>query len=86
VEENVWLMEAVIVSIVAAFSAIAVALINKGRKELRSSRDEIRDARAENARDHGVVRDALGRIESKIDSHINDHATGMFRDSSKRAG
>ena len=78
-------MEAVIVAVITAFSAVAVALINKGRKELRSSRDEIRDARAENARDHGIVRDALGRIESKIDSHINDHAVGKFKEGGRRA-
>jgi ribosome recycling factor len=78
-------MEAIIVAVITAFSAVAVALINKGRKELRSSRDEIRDARAENARDHGIVRDALGRIESKIDSHINDHAVGKFEEGSRRA-
>lgn len=27
-------------------------------------------------RDHGETRDTLGRIESKIDTHINDHARG----------
>jgi hypothetical protein len=79
-------MEAIIISVITAFSAIAVALINKGRKELKSSRDEIKDARAENARDHGIVRDALGRIESKIDTHINDHAIGRFEEDSRRAG
>lgn len=78
-------MEAIIVAVITAFSAVAVALINKGRKELKSSREEIKDARAENARDHGVVRDALGRIESKIDSHINDHAVGKFEEGSRRA-
>lgn len=27
-------------------------------------------------RDHGETRDTLGRIEGKIDTHINDHARG----------
>ena len=27
-------------------------------------------------KDHGETRDTLGRIESKIDTHINDHARG----------
>ena len=85
-EKDVRLMEAIIVAIIAGFSTISVALINKGRKELKSSREEIRDARAESTRDHGLVQEALGRIETKIDSHINDHATGRFKDSSKRAG
>ena len=27
-------------------------------------------------KDHGETRDTLGRIESKIDTHITDHARG----------
>lgn len=43
----------------------------------------IQSVRKENRRDHGVVAAKLdnlamghGRIESKIDTHINDHARG----------
>jgi hypothetical protein len=58
-------MEAIIVAIVAAVGGVLAALVQKGRKE--------------NVRDHAMVVDALGRIEEKIDGHINDHAVGKFR-------
>lgn len=35
-------------------------------------------ARRQNAADHGEVSKSLGRIETKIDTHINDHAKGEF--------
>lgn len=50
------------VALIGVFGAIMVALIEKLRRE--------------NKADHGMVQGALGRIETKIDSHINDHAKG----------
>jgi hypothetical protein len=55
-------MEAITVALITVFGGIAVALIQKGRKE--------------NNQDHARVGQALGRIETKIDGHINDHAKG----------
>jgi hypothetical protein len=49
----------VVVSLVGGGFAIVVALINKiGR---------------ENKKDHGQVHQTLGRIEQKIDGHIEGH-------------
>ena len=61
-EEGVWLMEAVIVAVITAIGGIIAVLVQKGRKD--------------NTRDHGMVTEALGRIEEKIDDHIVDHAKG----------
>jgi len=58
-------MEAIAVALIAAVGGIITALVQKGRKE--------------NTRDHAMVVDALGRIEEKIDDHINNHAVGKFR-------
>jgi len=55
-------MEAITVALITVFGGIAVALIQKGRKE--------------NNQDHARVGQALDRIETKIDGHINDHAKG----------
>ena len=55
-------MEAVIVAVITAIGGIIAVLVQKGRKE--------------NVRDHGMVVEALGRIEEKIDGHIVDHAKG----------
>ena len=55
-------MEAVIVAVITAIGGIIAVLVQKGRKE--------------NIRDHGMVVEALGRIEEKIDDHIVDHAKG----------
>jgi len=55
-------MEAVIVAVITAIGGIIAVLVQKGRKE--------------NVRDHGMVVEALGRIEEKIDDHIVDHAKG----------
>jgi hypothetical protein len=57
-------MEAVIVAVITAIGGIIAVLVQKGRKE--------------NVRDHGMVVEALGRIEEKIDDHIVDHAKGEF--------
>ena len=59
-----FISEAVVVALIAASATVTTALINKMRKENRD--------------DHDVVRDSLGRIESKIDEHIADHARGEF--------
>lgn len=58
-------MEAIVVALIAAVGGILAALVQKGRKE--------------NIRDHAMVVDALGRIETKIDDHVRDHAVGKFR-------
>lgn len=58
-------MEAIIVAAIAAVGGVIAALVQKGRKE--------------NVRDHAMVVDALDRIETKIDDHVRDHATGKFR-------
>lgn len=52
----------IVVALIGVFGAIMVALIEKLRRE--------------NKEDHGMVQKALGRIETKIDGHINDHAKG----------
>ena len=36
----------------------------------------IQSLRRENANDHDAVQRGLTRIESKVDTHINDHARG----------
>jgi len=64
-EEDVRIMEAIIVAAIAAVGGVIAALVQKGRKE--------------NVRDHAMVVDALERIETKIDDHVRDHATGKFR-------
>lgn len=60
---------AVLGALITATGGVLVAIINKFRKE--------------NHADHGRVRDALDRVsatidrvEGKVDSHINWHATG----------
>lgn len=55
-------MEAIAVALISAIGGILAVLVQKGRKE--------------NTRDHGMVVEALGRIEDKIDDHIVDHAKG----------
>lgn len=55
-------MEAIFVALITAIGGILAVLVQKGRKE--------------NTRDHGMVVEALGRIEEKIDDHIVDHAKG----------
>jgi hypothetical protein len=57
-------MEAIVVAVITAIGGILAVLVQKGRKE--------------NIRDHGMVVEALGRIEEKIDDHIVDHAKGEF--------
>lgn len=58
------MMIEVVVALIGAMSVILVALVEKGRRE--------------NKNDHDMVQGALGRIETKIDTHINDHAKGEF--------
>ena len=58
-------MEAVIVAVIAAVGGVLAALVQKSRSENKS--------------DHAMVVDALGRIETKIDDHVRDHAVGKFR-------
>jgi len=60
---------AVLGALITAVGGVLVAIINKFRKE--------------NHEDHGRVREALEqvsntieRVEGKVDSHINWHATG----------
>lgn len=56
----------VVVALIGGLSLILVALVEKGRRE--------------NKNDHNLVVTSLGRIETKIDTHINDHAKGEFDD------
>jgi Na+-translocating ferredoxin:NAD+ oxidoreductase RnfG subunit len=53
---------AIIVAVITAVGGILAALIQSMRKE--------------NSADHGYVRDALGRVEQKLDNHIDDHLKG----------
>lgn len=62
-------MDAVNAALVTGVFGVVVALIQKGRKE--------------NMRDHQIVVDSISRvdkslerIESKVDTHIRDHALG----------
>jgi len=54
--------EAIIVATIAAVGGILAALFQGMRKE--------------NREDHNVVASGLNRIETKIDTHIRDHAKG----------
>ncbi|CAB4148454.1 hypothetical protein UFOVP526_4 [uncultured Caudovirales phage] len=54
--------EAIIVACIASVGGVLAALIQSLRRE--------------NANDHDAVQRGLTRIESKVDTHINDHARG----------
>lgn len=54
--------EAVLVAIITGGFAVIVAVLQQFRKE--------------NATDHATVVRTLERVETKIDSHIGDHARG----------
>jgi hypothetical protein len=49
----------IVVALVGGGFSLLVALIHKSTKE--------------NRQDHGRVHQALGRIEQKIDAHVEDH-------------
>jgi len=53
---------AIIVAVITAVGGILAALMQVMRKE--------------NTVDHGYVRDALGRVENKLDNHIDGHLKG----------
>lgn len=55
-------MEAVIVAVIAAVGGVLAALVQGLRKENRD--------------DHAMVGQALNRIETKLDNHIDDHLKG----------
>lgn len=62
-------MTAVLVAVVMATGTVLVALIERGRRQ--------------NTREHGEtvhrldrVLGSLGRVEHKIDAHLNDHDKG----------
>ena len=55
-------MEAVIVAVVAAVGGVLAAVVQGLRKENRD--------------DHAMVGQALNRIETKLDNHIDDHLKG----------
>jgi hypothetical protein len=55
-------VEAVIVAVVAAVGGVLAALVQGLRKENRD--------------DHAMVGQALNRIETKLDNHIDDHLKG----------
>lgn len=50
---------AVIVALIAGGFSVLVALIQRAKKE--------------NHADHAIVAKALGRIEGKLDAHVDDH-------------
>ena len=50
---------AVLVALIAGGFSVIVALIQRAKKE--------------NHADHAVVATALGRIEGKLDAHVEDH-------------
>lgn len=54
--------EAIIVAAIGATGTVLAALFQVMRKE--------------NKDDHGMVVQALNRVESKLDGHIQDHARG----------
>ena len=54
--------EAIIGACIASVGGVLAALIQSLRRE--------------NASDHDAVQRGLARIESKVDTHINDHARG----------
>ena len=54
--------EAVIVAVVVAVGGVLAAMVQLFRRE--------------NNADHALVSQALNRIETKVDSHIGDHARG----------
>jgi len=54
--------EAIIVAMIAAVGTLLAAMVQGMRKE--------------NHEDHGMVTDALNRIEVKLDNHIDDHLHG----------
>lgn len=53
-------MEAIVVAVIGLIGGVLASLIQTARKENKS--------------DHAQVMNAVVRIESKIDTHINDHA------------
>jgi hypothetical protein len=55
-------VEAVIVAFIAAVGGVLAALVQGLRKENRD--------------DHAMVGQALNRIETKLDNHIDDHLKG----------
>lgn len=57
-------MEAVIVAIIGAVGVVLASLFQSMRKENRN--------------DHAVVASSLSRIETKLDGHIDNHATGVY--------
>jgi hypothetical protein len=57
-------VEFILGTLITAVGGVIVALIQRSRKENRT--------------DHAMVVSGLKRIETKIDTHINDHAVGKF--------
>lgn len=56
--------EAIIVATIAAVGGVLAALVQGLRKENRD--------------DHAIVGQALNRIETKLDNHIDDHFKGTI--------
>lgn len=57
--------EGIIVAVIGLIGVVLASLIQTTRKE--------------NKTDHAQVMDAVVRIETKIDTHINDHARGHIQ-------
>lgn len=56
--------EAVLISLITGGFGVLIAFVQRLRKE--------------NKTDHGFVVRTLERVETKLDTHINDHAKGEF--------
>lgn len=54
--------EAIVVALITGGFGVLIALVQRSRKE--------------NSNDHATVVKTLERVETKIDTHINDHARG----------
>lgn len=58
-------MEAIIVALISTVGVVLAALIQHNRKLEKN--------------EHGTVMKTLERVETKIDGHITDHATGAVQ-------
>lgn len=59
------MLEGIIVAVIGLIGVVLASLIQTTRKENKS--------------DHAQVMDAVVRIETKIDTHIADHARGQIQ-------
>lgn len=73
-------MEAIAIAVITAFSAILVALIEKGRRENKADHNTVSEKLDMIGKSLGRsidrVEETVIRNEVKLDQHINDHARG----------